>query len=367
MEPLRGEMETLEDSMLPATTHVAALDGGGRGVLIEQPVPELQQADVLIEVHASLVSPGTELGTAKAARAKPEQSSDPIAFGYTNAGVVVAVGKDVAGIRTGDRVAAMGWGRALHAEFCVVPQNLCVLIPDGVTFDDASSVHLAATALHAVRRAGPELGENAIIAGLGLVGQLCVQFLQLSGCHVIGLDLMKTRRNLGMTSGAGLTLSSLDERLDGRVAEFTRGYGTDIGVVAFGGDASEAFHTLYQTLRVQPDGHRTGRIIIVGVASITHGFAGRLGNVDVRSAARTGPGYRDPDWEQGRDYPIGLVRWSTRRNMEESLRLMADGRLKLDHLITHRFSLDRVGDAVDLLVEHPSSALGVVFNPDGQE
>lgn len=353
--------------MLPTTTRVAALDGGGRGALIEQPIPELGRTDVLIEVHASLVSPGTELGNAKAAREAPEHSADPVPFGYTNAGIVIASGEDVGGVRAGDRVATMGWGRAFHADYCVVPQNLCVPIPESVSYDDASSVHLAATALHAVRRAEPELGENAIIAGLGLVGQLCIQFLSLSGCRVIGVDMLEARRDIGLASGAGLVLSPHDDQLTAKVHDFTLGYGTDVGIVAFGGDASQAFHTLYETLRVQPDSHRTGRIVIVGVATINHGFAGHLGNVDVRSAARTGPGYRDPDWERGREYPIGLVRWSTKRNMEESVRLMAEDRLKIDQLITHRFSLDQVGEAVDLLVENPASALGVIFHPKGKE
>lgn len=353
--------------MLPATTRVAALDGGGRGVLIEQEVPELQDTDVLIEVHSSMVSPGTELGNAKAARVKPQQSAQPVAFGYTNAGVVIATGKSVSRINSGDRVAAMGWERALHADHCVVPQNLCVRIPDAVSFDDASSVHLAATALHAVRRAAPEFGENAIVSGLGLVGQLCVQFLTLSGCHVIGVDMVESRRRMAARSGAGLTLSPLEETFGEQVEEFTRGYSTDMGIIAFGGDATAAFHQIYETLRTQPDTHRTGRIVIVGVATINHGFAGHLGNVDVRSAARTGPGYRDRRWEQGQDYPDGLVRWSTKRNMEESIRLIAEGRLRLDHLITHRFSLDKVDEAVDLLVDDPASALGVIFHPNGKE
>lgn len=360
-------MDGTEEAMLPATTRVAALDGGGRGVVIEQPVPELGSGDLLIEVHASLVSPGTELGNAKAARSAPDTSVDPVAFGYTNAGITLAVGKDVKGLRVGDRVAAMGWERAYHAEYCVVPQNLCVPIPDSVTFEAASSVHLAATALHAVRRAEPELGENAVVAGLGLVGQLSIQFLNLSGCHVVGLDMLDSRREIAAAGGVGLALSPLDEKLKAKVDEYTAGYGTDIGIIAFGGDATKAFHQIYETLRVQPDTHRTGRIVIVGVASITHGFAGHLGNVDVRSAARTGPGYRDRDWEQGADYPIGLVRWSTKRNMEESIRLVSEGRLLIDPLITHRFPLERASDAVDLLVESPGDALGVIFAPRGVE
>ena len=144
---------------------------------------------------------------------------------------------------------------------------------------------------------------------------------------------------------------------------FSGGFGIDFGVIAFGGDASAAFQQLYEALRQQPDSHHTGRIVIVGGAHVTHGFGAGLGNVDVRSAARTGPGYHDSRWEAGRDYPPVLVEWSTRRNLSESLRAMADGRLRVEPLITHRFSLDRVADAVDLLIEQPGNAVSVVLQP----
>ena len=58
-----------------------------------------------------------------------------------------------------------------------------------------------------------------------------------------------------------------------------------------------------------------------------------------------------------------LVEWSTQRNLMESLRAMTDGRLRIEPLITHRFSLDRVGEAVDLLIERPAEAVGVVLQP----
>ena len=77
-----------------------------------------------------------------------------------------------------------------------------------------------------------------------------------------------------------------------------------VGLSRFGGDATSAFH--YQQIRAMlktaPDTHKMGRIVIVGGASITHGFAAGLGNVDVISAARTGPGYHDEDYEHGADY-----------------------------------------------------------------
>ena len=107
----------------------------------------------------------------------------------------------------------------------------------------------------------------------------------------------------------------------------------------------------------------TDRIVIVGGARVSHGFAAALGNVDVGSAARTGPGYHDEEYEHGAGYPPVFVEWPTRRNLAECLRAMADGRLRVEPLITHRFRLAEIAAAVDELVERPEGALGVVLRP----
>ena len=106
-----------------------------------------------------------------------------------------------------------------------------------------------------------------------------------------------------------------------------------------------------------------GRIVIVGGANINHGFAASLGNVDVRSAARTGPGYHDEAYEHGREYPRVFVEWDTQRNLAECLRAVADGRLKVKPLITQEIALEKIGEAVDLLVEEPEKGMGVVLKP----
>ena len=349
--------------MTPRTTRVAALDGSGHGRLIERDVPELAAGHVLVEVRSSMISPGTELGRARRFRGAPDPDFGLRPFGYSNAGTVVAVGAGVTRLGAGDEVACMGAGMAYHADYAVVPQNLCTPIPAGLGFDHAASVHLAATAVNAIRRTVPLFGENGIVAGLGIVGQLCCQLFQASGCHAMGMDPLQGRRDIALAAGAEGVVDPVTEEVAAVARRFSRGFGIDFGVIAFGGDATAAFRQLYQALREQPDSHHTGRIVIVGGAQVSHGFGASLGNVDVRSAARTGPGYHDGEWEAGRDYPPVLVEWSTQRNLAESLRAMTDGRLRIEPLITHRFALERVAEAVDLLVERPAEAVGVVLQP----
>lgn len=341
---------------------VACIDGCGQGVLIEEELGAPPAGRVEVEVGASLISPGSEVGRVPATRREPRPEQPPRPFGYANAGVVTAVGEGVEGYAAGDRIACMGGGYALHADRCHVPVHLSVPIPGDVSFEAAAFAHLAATALHAVRRAAPVFGENGLVMGLGLVGQLTARFGQLSGCHMMGADRFELRRRLARELGLEAVAGEEDD-LEGLAAEFTDGYGIDFGVIAFGGDGTGAFERIAATLKRAPDTHRMGRIVIVGGARVSHGFAAALGNVDVRSAARTGPGYHDEEYEHGGAYPPVFVEWPTRRNLSECLRAMADGRLRVEPLITHRFGLDQIAAAVDELVERPQGALGVVLRP----
>ena len=343
---------------------VAAIDGRGRGLCIEEEVPSLGGGEVLVEVRASLISPGTELGGAKKMRVEPDPSRKPRPFGYANAGVVAEVGTGVDQFRPGQRVACMGGGYALHADWAVVPQNLCVAVPEEVGFEAAAAVHLAATGLHAVRRTAPLYGENGMVVGLGIIGQFAAQFAQLSGCHIMGVDNFLRRREIALAIGIEAMVDTESEDPVERAEIFTAGYGMDFGIVAFGGEASEAFTGIYRSLKQAPDTHRMGRIVLVGGARVTHGFGAALGNVDVRSAARTGPGYHDEEYERGRDYPKVFVEWPTQRNLAECLRTMAAGKLQVEPLYTHQFPLDQAAAAVDVLVDNAAEALGVLFKPN---
>jgi len=341
---------------------VAAIDGRGQFAVIEEPIPEPRRGQVLIEVAASLVSPGTELGGVPNRRKNPTDAA-PRPFGYQNAGVVIKLGEGVTRFKVGDRVATMGGGYALHASHTVAPVNLAAPVPDGVSFEEAAFCHLAATALHCIRRAEPQFGENFAIAGLGVVGLLCVQFAKLSGAHVVGLDRFPKRLAVAKATGADAAFNVAEGNPVPRVAEFCRGHGLDCGILAFGGEATEASRQLYEMMKPAPDGHRWGRIVAVGGARLTLGLAADLGNVDIRSSARPGPGYHDEAWEHGADYPPVFVRWTTQRNLEESLRAIAEGALRVKPIITDTVPLDEAPAALEKLVGSPGEAIGVILKP----
>ena len=347
---------------------LAVLTGDGRVSIATGAIPEMTAGMVKVRVRSSLVSPGTEIGgwdgLARERGTQPAGEARP--FGYSVAGVVAETGPGVTGLAVGDRVAAVGGGYALHASVVVVPQNLCVPLPQGVDFDDGSYAMLLATALHAVRRGSPRIGEYWLVVGLGIVGLLTARFLQLSGCFVVGTDEHPFRIELAARHVADRCFAGSDPAIAERLREFTRGNGLDGAVLAFGGEADATLDTVVDAMKLSPDGHPEGTIVTVGWPRFS--YAGRIGgmnNIDVRRASRTGPGYHDAEWERDSvDYPPVFVRWTTRSNLELALELVRAGRIDVSALTTHRVPLAAVETEVPRLLRSPGETLGVVFVSD---
>ena len=344
------------------TRKVVVMDSNGKIWTEEQSIPELKSGQLLVEVGASMVSPGSGLGGVKDRRANPTPNPTKRPFGYSNAGVVIGKKGNCGEFSISDRVSGMGGGYALHATHACIPHNLCAKIPGNVSDAEAASNHLAATALHAVQRGRIAIGENVVVTGLGLVGQLSCQIAQIAGAYVMGLDRFPQRVKIAQEAGVDLPIQLTDDDLVPVAEKFTNGYGMDCGIIAFGGDGTEAFRQIRSMLKTAPDTHKMGRIVIVGGATITHGFAAGVGNVDVISAARTGPGYHDEAYEHGANYPPVFVHWSTQRNLELVLRFMSEGKLKVKPLITDTVPIDHASDACEKLIQTPNEALGVVFS-----
>ena len=359
----------------------------GTGVLASQPVPcpQLRAGQLLIESRASLISPGTErmlvefgrgnwiakarqqpdrvrqvleksrtdgvAATLEAVRAKLDRE---LALGYANAGVVVRVANGVEGFRVGERVVSNG----PHAEIVAVPRNLCARIPDGVTDDEAPFAILAAIALEGLRLAAPTLGERFVVTGLGLVGLLAAQLLRQAGCRVLGLDMNPAR--LALAGRWGVETLRLDPNDSAQVIErardFSAGRGVDGVLIAAATESNEPVRQAAAICR------QRGRIVLTGVAGLELSrdlfFQKEL---SFQVSCSYGPGRYDPAYEQdGHDYPFAHVRWTAQRNFEAALDLMADRRLDVAPLVSHRFDFAQAEEAYELLASGAPS-LGVLL------
>ena len=305
-----------------------------------------QQPDKVKQVLEKFRTDGI-MSTLDAVRSKLDQ---PLALGYSNAGVVIHSGVD--GLSVGDRVVSNGY----HAEVVRVPRNLCAKIPKLVDDESASFTVLAAIGLQGIRLAQPSIGEVFVVQGLGLIGLLVTQMLRANGCRVLGIDFDSARCDLARQFGATTVDLSKGEDPISVAGIFSGGRGVD-GVVICASTKSDA--VVRQATEMC---RKRGRIVLVGVVGLNlrrDDFYKK--EISFQVSASYGPGRYDPAYEQhGHDYPIGFVRWTQQRNFEAVLDMMAMGTLNVKPLITHRTEISNAAKAYELLGD--ACALGIVIN-----
>lgn len=279
----------------------------------------------------------------------------PAALGYSCAGTVIGVGREVEGFKIGDPVACGGQNYASHAEVVYVPRNLCVRIPEGVSAEDASYVALGSIALQGVRRAEPQIGEVVAVIGLGLLGQLTVQLLVAAGCSVIGSDLDPAKLEMAQRFGARAAVPP--EGLEDAVAAATEGKGADAAIITASTKDDGPVATAGAICR------KRGRVVVVGAVGMNVPREPYyLKELDFRVSTSYGPGRYDPAYEEGgQDYPYGYVRWTEQRNMQAFLELVRTGRVSARALTTHRFPIEQAEDAYKLIMEGKEPYLGIAL------
>src|SRR4051794_23502649 len=277
-------------------------------------------------------------------------------LGYSSAGIVLHTG-GIADFRVGQAVACAGAGKANHAEIVSVPGNLCAPVPDGVSLRDAAFTTVGAIAMQGVRRTEPQLGERIVVVGLGLIGLITVQLLRAAGCRVLGIEPSAERRALGEQLGAERAVAP--DAAAAAVKEWTGGVGADAALITASSSGDAIVNQAIEMLR------RKGRVIVVGDV----GLGMQRGPLYQREAdflisTSYGPGRYDPTYEDaGLDYPIAYVRWTENRNMEEFLRLLATGDVKVGPLVELERSADDAAE-VYARINGDSPPLGAVLTYD---
>jgi predicted dehydrogenase/threonine dehydrogenase-like Zn-dependent dehydrogenase len=362
----------------------------GHMQLLEVPFPALGEGQVMVRNHYSVISAGTEGKTVKDARlsyigkAKARQEEvkkvitaakthgvmktykmvmnkleSPNPMGYSCAGEVIAISDDIKHLKVGDFVAC-GGQTANHSEVVVVPKNLCVKIDNPEVVKSASFATIGAIALQGVRQAELTLGENCVVIGLGIVGQLTAQLLRASGVKVIALDIDQNQVDLAMKTGFKNAFNSNDEGIGSVIEQITNGNGADAVIITAGTSSLQPVNFAGEIAR------KKAKVVIVGAVPTgfdrKHYFKKEL---DLRMSSSYGPGRYDNDYEQkGNDYPIGYVRWTENRNMQAFVSLAEDGKLDLESLISHQFNFEKAKDAYQLIVDRAEHICGIVLKYD---
>nr|WP_237330516.1 bi-domain-containing oxidoreductase [Streptomyces sp. BA2] len=356
--------------------------------LLDVPVPGCKPGGVLVRSAYSLISTGTELmkvseagmSMVGKARSRPDQVAKvmqsvatngvPATYrkvmgkldsytplGYSLCGVVEQVGAGIDDVKVGDVVACAGNEHALHAELNWVPKNLYVPVPDGLAPRHAAFGTVGSIAMQGVRQGEPQLGEVALVIGLGLIGQLVVQLLTASGVRVVGADPDAARCELAERLGAVACGDPASTAVETAVAELTDGHGVDQVYLAAGGGSNQPVELAARLCRDR------GRVVDIGKCRLDLPWnAYYEKELDVRFSRSYGPGRYDPAYElEGRDYPIGYVRWTERRNLACFLDLLARDRVDVEPLISHIADFDDAVETYQRLKDGDLKAVAVLF------
>lgn len=354
--------------------------------LVETPVPKVKDNFLIIETLYSVVSAGTERGLAsfgnknivQKAMERPDQVKqvlekmstdgvlttldaafnklkDPMPIGYSGVGKVVEVGRGITDINVGDIVAMAG--QAYHSEVNRVNRNLVVKLPkDFPDIKQASLCALGGIALQGIHQAKVEPGETVAVIGLGLLGHITARILDAYGCDVIGYDI--TDKSLDNTNLKAFILSNNDNAV-ATTKSLTKNRGVDKVIITAAANSNQPMDLAASIARDR------GIICMIGVTQM---------NIDRRpyyekeltfTIARSyGPGRYEPDYEEkGIDYPIGLVRFTEGRNLEEFIRLISEKGIDFTDLITHEIDFNEANSAYEIITtnKNKDKYIGIVL------
>jgi len=313
---------------------------GGRCEIEKFVFREPKPDEVLIKTVSSLISAGTELGN-------QEVSKSDFYPGYSNAGMIVAIGESVRGLSVGDRVLSLG-NHATHVTVPAEPWSV-VPIPDDVSFDHASFGVLGSVAMNGVRKAKIELGESVAISGMGLVGQLTLQLASKAGCEsLIATDLIDFRLKIARELGATHVCNLKNCDVRGKVKELTGGRGLDAIIEASG--YPEAILTAFDLARIG------GRIILLG--SIWNRKI-EVDFMDFHLKDLTLIGAHQPKCPTAETI---YFPWTQQYNRRQILKMISDNRLNVGKLITHKMHFTEASEAYRLLRDEKDKALGIILD-----
>ena len=349
----------------------------GTMTVLDTPAPNVKDNTVIVETLYSVVSAGTERSLAsfggknliQKAMERPDQVKkvtekmstdgiittiesafsrlkDPMPMGYTAVGKIAEVGRGVTDLRVGDIVAAVG--QAYHSEVNRVGKNLVVKVP--AELDDirqAAFSALGGIALEGIHQAEVVPGETVAVIGLGLLGHICARILYAYGCDVIGYDIAD--KSLPATKLKAF-INSSDDSAVAITKSLTNGRGVDKVIITAAANSNAPIDLSEAITRDR------GIICMIGVTQMTldrRPFYEK--ELTFKIARSYGPGRYDPSYEEaGFDYPIGYVRFTEGRNVEEFLRLLATKRMDIADLITHVIPFDEASRAYEMITVNPN-------------
>lgn len=340
----------------------AVLEAPGRIKLVEAPVPAPGRGEVLVRLRAVGIC-GSDVHYYTDGRIGDAVARYPFVLGHEPAGEVAAAGDGVADLRPGDRVAlepALSCGACpiclagrpnccprvrflgsppvpgVFEEYHVFAADQCVPIPESMSWETAATLEPLAVAMHAVNLARLRLGDRVAVMGGGPIGLLTAAAARLSGASFVALtEPLPARRDAATRFRVDLALDPGEADLPARL---NRAAG-EIDAAFEAAGAQEAVD--HATLAVRPG----GTAVIIGIPT------------GDRLALWVHPLRR-------KELNLVLARRSN-GTLPAAIRLVSEGWLHPEEIVTHRFPLDRLGEAMELVHHYADGVIkAMIVFPD---
>jgi len=362
---MRFEGEIME---IPEKMKAAILFGRNDLRVIQKEVPQPGTGEVLIKVKSCAICGGDPKIIANGWPGSPPFGE--FTPGHEYSGEIVKVGREVFGFKLGDRVAPephKGCGHCInclrglyttclnygkkeaghmqfgftanggYAEYAISHMNCLHKIPDTISDDSATLLTVGGAALYGIHRIGWIIpGETVVVMGPGPIGLMATQLAKVCGAGtVIVTGTRQSRLDIAVKIGATMVINSRNEDPAKIISQITDGVFADLVIEASGNvDAAVQAVELVK---------KSGRISYLGLypePAPINLFKVVMNNLKVAGGRGEGE-----------------------KAIDKLIPLMADGRIKTEPLITHKFPLDKINEAFDTFINRKGNAIKVIINP----
>jgi L-iditol 2-dehydrogenase len=332
--------------------------------LKEVQVPTPKQDEVLVQVYCIGIC-GSDVHYYEHGRIGRYEVKQPIILGHELAGVVVQIGSDVTNVSVGDRVAVepgVTCGRCDYcksgrynlcpdvvfmatppvdgawAEYVAVRSDFLFKLPDAMSFEEGALLEPLSVGFHAMRRAQVKPEDRVLITGLGPIGLLAIEAAKLFGVtEIYGSDVVAFRRDLALELGASQVLNPLEDDIGKRLEQLSGGKGIDV-IIETSGNAKAISDTIDLV-------KRGGRIVFIGLPTADTIPLNISSLIDAELNV------------------YGLFRYAN--TYPAAIQALSKGKQDIRRVITHKFALDDIKEAVELAITEKESSIKIMIYPNG--
>ena len=312
------------------------------------PLPPYAPHDLLVRARVTAISTGTEI---RVFRLIPVDDAGqflhanvpfevPTENGYSMVGDVIAVGADVTDFAVGDRV----FVPATHRHVAAIAAPLAIKLPPTLKDEEAVFLSILEVAHLALRRGNPTPGETVAIIGLGVIGLSALAYCRAFGFRTIAIDTVDARLAIARQMGADLVISPEAPEFHQQVLAATDGYGVDLVI-----EAASVWPAIQLGMEIAGKG---GKIVVVARHTDKPAFS-PIGDPYLQKDLTLLVTYGHP--------PAGQ-RWERQRSFGLTMALLANGRLTIAPLITHRHSWRDLPNIYQRLDQGERAIVGVVLD-----